>query len=399
MNKTIRRSAGILLFLAAASPALADTRTDSLSMDPRLGEDLDIIWMYPNQALEYRDTADFRLNNSAAQTPGDLYGFGSEASASYAVTVDQYEWGGVLDGKQKDIGVLGVYVNRPFVPLYGTVYGEYWRPVGGTTAWASGTPPGDKVDLFWAQSYGSANLGLRLGYGSEQSGNTDYTRTAGLEVGLGFSGEGAFNEADFHAGYSLGAFQDGPIKDNGIYSADLGTLLRHDMGADDDLRLFGDLGLDQYQDTSGAGGFSQTLVTLGAGLNHEVGGGKGLLSTGLVAQSRAANTFYNAMVGWNGSAEAPLAEWMVLRAGLFKPIFDQLSSGGVTSDPTPPNTVVFSVGAGFRWENFSLDTRVLVKSLEFSLQNFEPGNGIAFSESSGAVAIVNLVQVDLRYLF
>ncbi len=383
----------------AVNDAWSDTRIDSLSSDPRFTEDLDLIWMYPQKVIQYQDTADFRLNNPAVVSLGDQYGFGSlgaGASGSH-----QYEWGGVIDGKQKDVGVLGAYVNRPFVPLYYTVYGEYWRPVGGTTAWGSSALPANKLDLFWAQSFGTTDFGIRLNYGGMQNSGTDYSRTLGVDTGIGFKGGGAFSEANFHAGYTFGTFQNGAtgIRSNGIFSLSLGSLLQHDMGPDDNLRLFGDLGLDQYQDTSGFD-TTQTLATLGVAINHAVHSGRGLVSTGLVTSGGGGNNKTNWSVGWNGSVEDSLIDWLVLRAGLFKSIFDQQSSGGVVSDLTVPNTVVFSVGAGLHLENWALDTRLLVNSLESNLITPAPGEGILFAQSNPSKTfIVTLIEADLRYSF
>ncbi len=386
-----------ILTMVLGSKLYGDPRIDSLSSDPRMTEDLDLIWMYPQKVIQYQDTTDFQLNNGASETKGNPSGFGSyNADTS---TSEQYEWGGVIDGKQQDIGVLGAYVNRPFTPLYYTVYGEYWRPVGGTTPWGSTSMPANKVDLFWAQSFGSSDFGIRLNYGDMQNSGTDYARTLGAEMGIGFKGGGAFSEADFHAGYTFGTFQNGDtgVRSNGIFSLSLGSLLQHDMSPQDNLRLFGDLGLDQYQDTSGLD-TTQTLATFGLALNHEVHGGNGLVSTGFVVDGTGGDSQSNWSIGWNGSVEDSLTPWLILRAGLFKSIFDQQVSSGITYDPTIPNTAVFSVGAGFRWENWILDTRVLVRSLETSLNNFEPGNGIAFQSSTNA-GIVTLTEADLRYSF
>jgi hypothetical protein len=398
MTKKSSWAFGLGILAMVWGPKLyGDTRIDSLSSDPRMTEDLDLIWMYPQKVVQYQDTADFRLNNGAAVATGNVNDFGSMDTGSLAS--NQYEWGGVIDGKQKDIGVLGAYVNRPYIPIYSTVYGEYWRPVGGTTTWGSSAMPANKVDLFWAQSFGGADFGVRLNYGDMQNSGTDYARTFGAQAGIGFKGDGAFSEADFHAGYAFGNFENGAtgVSGNGIFSLSLGSLLQHDMGLQDNLRLFGDFGLDQYQDTSGLD-TTQTLATLGLALNHAVHGGKGLLTTGLVVNGIGGDNETNWSVGWNGSVEDSLTDWLILRAGLFKAIFDQQASGGVVSDPTIPNTVVFNIGAGFRWENWALDTRVGVKSLEGSIQNFEPGNGIAFQSSSNA-GLVTLIEADLRYSF
>lgn len=67
--------------------AQADSRLDAMSSDPRVTDDVDVIWMYPNQVLNYKDTVDFRLNNSNGTFGG---GVG--------------EWGGVT----KDLSDMGL---------------------------------------------------------------------------------------------------------------------------------------------------------------------------------------------------------------------------------------------------------------------------------------------------
>ena len=211
-----------------------------------------------------------------------------------------------------------------------------------------------------------------------------------------FRSNGAFRHVNFHAGYSLGIFQNGSVSDNGIFSLSVGALLQHDMSPDDNLRFFTDFGLDQYADTTGTN-FSHALGTLGFGFNHEVHDGKGLLSTGLVVNDMGGSGLSNWSLGWNGSVEASLTGWLVLRVGLFKILFDRQTSGGITSDPSIPNTTVFSTGAEIRWENWMLDARVSIRSLESNVQNFQPGNGIAYTNSG--TPLITVTEADLRYQF
>ena len=77
--------------------ASASARLDSMTADSREVDDIDLIWLYPNKVLDYKNTVDFQL------APDGDFGEGTD------------EWGGVLTELSPDLGVLGVYVNRPLL--------------------------------------------------------------------------------------------------------------------------------------------------------------------------------------------------------------------------------------------------------------------------------------------
>lgn len=330
--------------LAAGSRAQADSRLDAMSSDPRVTDDADIIWMYPNQVLDYKDRVDFRLNNSSGS-------FGSGTGEWGGVTKDLSDMG--LGG-----GVLSVYLNRPFAPSFGVYSIEYWLPTGATAFWNTtesfiyqakdapvsgvwgtgggaagvtmGAPtPDNKFDILWAANMGGFDLGLKLDYGDNQpnspdnavtttannglsSKNVDTAQTEGLDIGVGMKSD-FFSQVNFHAGGALGSFQDtqslsnGPTinsnggKDNGIYSFTAGTLLQHDFSADNNVRVFGDWNLSQFAatdtirvsqtgnyddinstDYSASTKYGLMTATLGIGGNHKFDGGKSLLTSGLL---------------------------------------------------------------------------------------------------------------------
>jgi hypothetical protein len=235
-----------------AKNVFADAIVDSQQADGRIVDSVDVIFAgYVNKVLEYKNNVDFRLNNASG-------GFGGGSS----------EWGGVIDGKHEDIGVLGIYVNRPNVPF--TYNGEpaLWSMTGGQTTWTGvgvGLPGGalppawigfggsqvagigggpsyatlngliptpvNKVDIFWAKDSGDSNFGIGVNYGDNQASNgiagpggngtltnsdgtvtappaetnNTYARTLGVNVGLGLK-NAFWNEVNIHAGYNYGTF-------------------------------------------------------------------------------------------------------------------------------------------------------------------------------------------------
>src|SRR5690349_19857828 len=98
------------LVLGTAMKALADSRLDGMSADARAVEDMDLIWLYPNKALQYKNTVDIRLTNSDS-------GYYSTWNGDYN------EWGGILKDAG-DIGVLGVYSGRPQIENWDAGYSD-----------------------------------------------------------------------------------------------------------------------------------------------------------------------------------------------------------------------------------------------------------------------------------
>ena len=76
-----------------AKLAMADTRTDSLGLiaGDQI-DDLDSIWLFPQDAANFGNVADFRIG-----------ALGADSS-----------WGGVIDKVWDDIGYFAVYTGRPF---------------------------------------------------------------------------------------------------------------------------------------------------------------------------------------------------------------------------------------------------------------------------------------------
>ena len=466
----------ILMAWSIARQSMADARLDAMSSDPRITDDLDIIWMYPNEILQYKDTADFRLNNSNGYSNfGDGVG----------------EWGGFT----KDLseigleGVMAVYLNRPFVPGTADFPFEYWMPTGGTGAWETtsvflyqapdkptingvaasgaatigGLTPNNKIDLFWADTFGEGlNIGLHLNYGNNQpntpsnavtttadnslnGNNTDTSSVLGAELGVGLSA-GFFNKVDLHVGYSIGNYTNvqtysnsgvttinNASNDNGIYTLSSGALLQHDFNPDNSLRIFGDWYSNQFANSdlvklSTIGNFNDvnatnymasnkynlTLTMFGLSETHKFDKQKSLISSGLLfsywsskqtasetdkPSGATSSTSYGEendvnilSANWNIGLEAQLADWLIFRAGIEKFIFDNTQTKNIVIDPPAPATtvtttgdssdpldgVVFSTGFGINLDKWDLDLVASAGSLETSLQNIAPGNGIFF---------------------
>ena len=492
-----------ILFLAvlawtSASKVMADARIDAMSSDPRITDDLDIIWMYPNKIIEYKDNADFRLNSS-----GGYGNFGQGVG----------EWGGLT----KDLselglgGVLAVYLNRPFLPGTGVFPFEYWMPTGGTGLWQNtnvylyqapdkpgingvaasgaatigGLTPNNKIDLFWADTFFDGfNAGFHLNYGDNQpnttsnavtttadnsisSNNIDTSKVLGAELGIGIAA-GFFNKIDCHFGYSQGNYSDtqtysnsgvttinNASNDNGIYTYSAGLLLQHDFdNEENNVRIFGDwysnqfAGADKVQ-MSTIGNFNDinavnylasnqynlTLTMFGFSGTHKFDDEKSLISSGLLVSywnskqtasetdkpvSVTSSTSYGAendvnitSINWNIGLEAQFTDWFVFRAGIEKFIYDNTQTKYTINDPPAPATIVtttgdssdpldgvmFSTGFGLNMNNWKLDLVASAGSLEQTLQNLQPGNGIFFDNHSGTGTgpIVTIVEAELSH--
>lgn len=431
---------GIMAFGFAVKVS-ADARLDSMSADVRQVEDLDIIWMYPNKVLEYKDTVDFRMNGIANNGTSNTWGDGMA------------EWGGILKDTV-DSGVLGLYLNRPMniAQLY-SGFEPYWIPVAGTNvsglygmAWSNpwmlarnaGTAPTpapkNKFDLFWAKNVSAGDLGIQVNYADNDhvADLNDSTQLIGVNVGLGTS-MGPFNQANFHLNGQVGGYDNEAgltsRTGNGIWEWKLGTLLQSDLSSDDVLKLGLDLQADQfgyasYNKPAGKGVESAaenqavTAVVVNLGMNHKVTGGKGLVSAGLMfgwlGYALTTDTGGNAnyqrndwRVLGNICAETPIAGWLTWRAGIMKPIvaWEYINNGGThtagQADSAIGNESVFSTGFGFNVQNWTLDTQLSVTSLEYLIS--EPNLGGVFygtnTPDGSGTPIVEMVQADLRYKF
>jgi hypothetical protein len=352
--------AGLMAFGTAVN-AMASARLTSLASDDRINEDKDLIFTYANKALEYGNMLDVRLFNGIA-------GFTPAGGA---------EWGGLL-AKDDSLGVIGAYINRP-----------------GLASLAAADP---KVDLFWAKSFSGADFGVQVLYANTTTSNdSTYVRDYGVHLGLGLTSD-SLNQMNFHAGFeTASAAVGGTAAANSPSLITLGTLLEKDLDTNNDMRFFGDLGL-----TSNPGftnGASIMNLQLGGAINRKVNDGKGLISSGLIigyvntspGGGGTSNTDYT--LAWNANVESQVANWLTLRTGVSKLLYHGNFQGA-----TP---IIFGTGASVNWQNFTLDLNVVPQSLENSLANVAPGNGIFINNLSnpngGDIVVVS--QADLSYKF
>lgn len=270
-----------------ANTVLADAKLASQQGDARLIDNVDLIFMgYANKVVQYQNVLDFRLNDASGS-------FGSGSG----------EWGGLIDGKHQDLGVIGIYVNRPWVENSYNGEPSTWAPVGNSSDWddtAFDTPifsngasyparffftrrpvtPSNKVDVFYGKANDNGNFGVGINYADNQTStffnniqvddepavDTDRTRerwarALGATVGLGLKDVGAFNEVNLHAGYAMGMFltkvldtangagsiANDQAKDDGISTITLGALAQKDLDNDTSMRLFVDAALASFK--------------------------------------------------------------------------------------------------------------------------------------------------------
>ena len=297
MKKVLWMLLAVAMVLSAKN-ALADAVAASQQQDSRFIDGIDMIFMgYANKIVEHKNIIDFRLNNGST---------GLNVTGGNGLN----EWGGAVDGKHEDLGVIGVYVNRPWlapqfngepanwtatggVLLTGTWSGNGVNPVGSffngnnsasspaeRTAMGNVLTPRNKVDLFWGKDSGNSNLGVHLNYADNtpiQNNNTvtdsqspavvltDTSRSSmafGGDLGLGFkSDSGPFNDLNIHGGFSLGSFNNIPVsqtaptgtaksndsvKDNGIYTITLGALGVNSIDKDTNLNVYLDGAMNNF---------------------------------------------------------------------------------------------------------------------------------------------------------
>lgn len=413
----------------------ADSRLDGMSADARAIEDMDLIWLYPNKALQYKNTADVRLNDG-----GSYYSTWEGNNA---------EWGGILKDAG-DLGVLGLYTGRPEEPAYAfydTYDGGYWRQqsvndrtdwlyqndwpmysspwlaVGGVSNWdyagggANVLQPNNKADLFWAKSLGDCDLGVRASYADNQAyatnGSND-SRDFELHVGVGLATLAPFKEANFRVSFATGSVDNGitGVKDDSIYTVTAGTLLVADMDKENTLRFYGDVNLDHFSLRGAVSPTSDDVVALlGTALNHDLG--KGFINTSLTfgygwesfktsaAGPVTESAFWEAI--WNASLEIPLNGWLTYRTGLTKLVAERYYERNGTAaasygDAWDNATASLNMGLTANVENFTIDALINVAALENFLGN--PNlNQLLYdntqSTDSGPGPL-SLVEVDLK---
>ena len=393
-----------LLSFGASFQASASARLDSMTSDSREVDDIDLIWLYPNKVLDYKNTVDFRLAPN-----GD---FGEGVS----------EWGGVITEVSPDLGVWGVYVNRPGFeasPLAGTVEGilptiltGIQRPIGNFPLFID---ENSAVDAFWAKDLDGAGLGLRFNYASEFPEITTFS----LSAGLGFSNVGPFDELNIHLDYGWSYSEDVlDVRVHNISTWKAGVLAASALDKDSSLRFFLDGESNQANLDSLTEPVAFNLPSLGLDLglsaNRKINGGKGLVLTGLIFDYMNINapdgitegttippfTIDTWYLVWNASLEYRVYDWLTLRSGLAKALVARAYQTEAIPEPTyfdvADDPVVFNLGFGINWQNFILDANVDATSLENSINNIQPGNGLFFTSGD---PIAQVVSADLKYKF
>jgi|GEM_PF-6767377 len=415
-----------------AKLAMADVRADALNVDPQYIDDVDLIWLYPNLVTQYKNMFDVRTNYLNSNTT----------------------WGGFIDGEHTGLGTVAAYAFRPYgyqgqlgwnnnePGWFGTGFGwnGSWNNAGRWTA-APGTGhinvtnPENKLDLIWGDSMDKGNIGIHINYadaqpnGGDPNGITqnrniansaansnqvtasDDARVLGVNVGLGLTDLGPFAAGNVHAGFSLGSLSyddkgtntgantpvnEQSVKDNGIYSAMIGAIMKNNLDENSDVRAFADVYLDQNNqteafthDATGNGlhneagdtdaeftsKYNDIIADLGLGCNHKVLDGKATVGTGVglwwansdqklggtTQNGTATTTTYvpqNAGPSafdeqtrddmdwnWNAHVEAQVASWLTLRSGLTRPIIWRTTTVTTvnTYDPSGNGAVVSSV--------------------------------------------------------
>jgi hypothetical protein len=411
---------GLLFLLMAviafgvSMKSFASARIDSMATDVREVEDIDLIWLYPNKVLEYKNTVDFRMNMHGIDSK---FGGGTD------------EWGGVIMDMPELCGVLGVYINRPY--YLGTaaskvVYWPFYATDSFLTTW--NMPGGDywsftmnsTVDLFYAQNIGDANLGIHLNYAQNGIQNPATLpivweeNQVELGVGLGFNNIGPFSQLNLHGDFEMISETDkhaNPVThDSGVYSVLFGGLAQADLSDTNYMKVFTDLSFGQNNNTDllwGGTGYNSTTTTalLGFSCGHKLNKGKDLLNTGLVLDyvGTKETIYYDYSENewnliWNASVEAGATDWLTLRAGLTAPVVSRYyeSDHSPTYGSNKNKSVYLATGFAINWQNFTLDANVDVASFENSINHAQPGNGLFFTNGDD---LLTVTEVDLRYKF
>jgi len=479
MKKAWMLLLSLLMVLGTGLTAKASSRTDAMSADLNVVEDYDLIFTYPNKVLEYKNTVDFRLEN--------LDGVTSTAD----------DWGGVLDGKHEKIGVVGVYLHRfdsaaflgftynelggfslPLQSLYNS-YGDTNHGLGNEIL--NDIPSVNPLfDLFWGKEMGKLGVGVKVSYADSKQSMTmgeDYSAVHGtvasgkmvdrafqadVQVGLGMKDLGPFQEANFAVGYLMGKVEMAQsrvtadhladdaygwwIRDNGIYSVNANVNLKHELGANDNMKVFGTYrlnsfglkGVDDYDLIYGTTATREAdrvathlrgyHAELGLGCNHTVNEGDGLVSAGVKAQvwkhKNDASMFVNGVdyvsqdrtTGAGDivadlkistfalpvfvSVEAKVKSWLTLRAGASYFLFQNTNvqvdgtAQGMTFSGSMPSNITFNTGFGLNWKNWVLDGVLDTNDLENRIASVQPGRGLFFDGN-----VVTVMKADLKYKF
>jgi len=477
MKKAWMLLLSLLMVLGTGLTAKASSRSDAMSADINVVEDYDLIFTYPNKVLEYKNTVDYRLESLTAGTSDD--------------------WAGVLDGKHEKIGVVGVYLHRfdaaPFMGYGYNALGGLSYPLdvmannytdtyhGVADTMLNDIPNVNPLfDLFWGKEMGKLGVGVKVSYADSKMGMTegeDYSAFNGpvnsgkmvdrayqadLQIGVGMKDLGPFQEANFSAGYLKGIVEMSQsqvtadhladdaagvwVRDNGIYSVNANINLKHELSANDNLKVFANYrlnnfglrGVDNWDLINGTATTREAdrvatrirgyHVDLGLGCNHTVNEGDGLVSAGLKAQlwkNKNDASMYVDGVDFvsidrsNGygdlvadikmstfalpvfvSVEAKVKSWLTLRAGASYYLFQNWNMQvdgtheGMAISGSFPSNITFNTGFGLSWKNWVLDGVLDTDDLEDRISRVQPGRGIMFNGS-----LVHVAKADLKYKF
>ncbi len=354
-----------LMVLGASMRAHASARLDGMGANVYGVEDLDMVFLFPNTTLEYSNIANVR---------------GLEAGAG-----NQY---GGLILKDDAIGGMGLFTN---VPTAGIITGK-------GEADPLATP--NRFDLMWANNFSGTSFGVALNYANTSSalGDSDpnFDRDMGINLGLGLTAD-TFSQIDIHVSYEMGSQTAlGKSTSNAPSIIDFGGLAQKDLDANNDLRMFVDANLGSNEGY--AKNTSDTNVLLGLAGNRKVNDGKGLVSTGIMINYISNSGFpddYQLL--WFGSVESKVADWLTLRVGGNTALYDATQTVAFN----------FATGASISWQNFVLDLNVDPVSLENSIANIQPGNGIFYGKNVNNATttpvdnsnILTVTEADLSYKF
>jgi hypothetical protein len=389
------------LSLGVATVAKADSRLDSLGTDSYQIDDVDSIWSYANNILQYKNTVDFRLNSDGN---GTALGGGTK------------EWGGVIHDLGDDFGTIATYVNRPSAisnsqkGLIGSALPLFNNPTQTVGSATNVYAPSDNVDIFWAKS----GLGLHLSYGDNEAvGGTVRSQVWGLAAGFDLGSFLSFQTSEFHVDIAEDFLTNNapkPVTDDGVYTFKLGWEGQTTLNPNDSSHVFINL---QYDNDSlpanfnGVGQANNDLEALiGGNIKHNISD-KGFVNTGLEFEYDGINGSTNAgtdawTLVWNASVESALNSFLTARAGLDKVVFNRTYTTGTPSQVDSSlvaglnNNVAFNFGLSATAENWTLDTNLTMASVEGTLTGPTPGQGIFYGTGAG---IYTAGEADLRYKF
>lgn len=384
---------GLLLLLAVASAfavatkSLAgDARLNGMAADARITEDQNLVFTYPNKAVEYNNYVDIRLGSLSTANASGVSPF-----ITTGVTGD--EWGG-FSMKEDDLGVIGVYANRPgavaangFFNFITSLGGPNLNPV--------------PLELFWAKDFDGMSLGAKVLYADHRDHlRDDNYQDWGANVGLGFTSE-AFSQINVHASFETASVKLGGFDGTGApINLGAGALLQSDIDKDHYLRFFGDFLYASNPLFTNLVATASNAINwdLGIGCTKKVNGGKALISGGLIVTQTSLNAgdpsvvfSDSTRVNWSTSVEATVNSWLVVRTGISKALYD--SANKVTDDP-----FVFATGASIMWQNFTLDLNISPASIQQLFGSPEVGGGI-FYPSSNNQGLFEVASADLSYKF